>query len=328
MKYKNLDYCERKKIEIGLRDGISVRGIARELGRLPSSISREIARYCFDGAYDAFLAEVLSQYRKGTRHSTRKLDNSLRLQSYVFKEIRRYRSPNQIANRIRMEYPDDEAMRVSAETIYTYVYAIPRGELKKELISCLRKEHRERKRHKASGAKEKRGKITDMISIEERPSDVADRIIPGHWEGDLILGKANKSALGTIVERTTRSVILVPLKGKDAESVRKAFEKEMKNLPKKMKKSMTYDQGKEMAEHKLFTKNTKIKVYFAHPHSPWERGSNENMNGLLRQFFPKGTDFTKVSRKEINRVQWLMNTRPRKVLGYYTPQEKMAELLH
>jgi len=311
-----------------LRDGISIRGIAWQLSRLPSSISREIDRYAFEGDYDAFLAEVLSRYRKGKRHSTRKLDNNLRLKLYVFSEIKRYRSPNQIANRLRIKYPDDEAMRVSAETIYTYIYILPRGELKKELISCLRKEHKERKRQKASGSKEKRGKITDMISIEERPADVADRSVPGHWEGDLILGKANKSALGTIVERTTRSLILVPLKSKDAKSVRKAFEKEMKTLPKKMKKSMTYDQGKEMAEHKLFTKNTKIKVFFAHPHSPWERGSNENMNGLLRQFFPKGTDFTKVSRKEINRVQWLMNTRPRKVLGYYNPQEKMAELLH
>ena len=328
MKYKNLDYCERKKIEIGLRDGISIRGIARQLSRVPSSISREIDRYTLEGDYDAYLAEVLSRYRKGKRHSTRKLDNNLRLKQYVFSEIKRFRSPNQIANRLRIKYPDDEAMRVSVETIYTYIYILPRGELKKELISCLRKEHKERKRQKASGSKEKRGKITDMISIEERPADVADRSVPGHWEGDLILGKANKSALGTIVERTTRSLILVPLKGKDAGTVRKAFEKEMKTLPKKMRRSMTYDQGKEMAEHKLFTKNTKIKVYFAHPHSPWERGSNENMNGLLRQFFPKGTDFTKVSRKEINRVQWLMNTRPRKVLGYYTPQEKMAELLH
>ena len=166
MKYKNLNYHERKKIEIGLRDGIGIRGIAREINRLPSSISREIARYCLDGAYDAFLAEVLSQYRKGKRHSTRKLDNNIRLQSYVFKEIRRYRSPNQIANRIRIEYPDDEAMRVSAETIYTYVYVLPRGELKKELIACLRKEHKERKHQKESGLKEKRGKITDMISIE------------------------------------------------------------------------------------------------------------------------------------------------------------------
>ena len=328
MKYKNLDYCERKKIEIGLRGGTSIRGISKELGRVPSSISREISRYTFEGEYDAFFAEVLSRYRKGKRHSTRKLDNNLKLQSYVFKEIKRYRSPNQIANRLRIEYPDDEAMRVSAETIYTYVYILPKGEFKKELISCLRKEHKERKHQKSSGSKEKRGKITDMISIEERPADVADRSVPGHWEGDLILGKENKSALGTIVERTTRALILVPLKGKDAESVRKAFEKEMKNLPKKMKKSMTYDQGKEMAEHKLFTKNTKVKIYFAHPHSPWERGTNENTNGLLRQFFPKGTDFSKISRKEINRVQWLMNSRPRKVLGYYTPQEKMAELLH
>lgn len=327
MNYKSLNYQERKIIEIKIRGGVSIREVSRYLGRSPSSISREIERYIFEGEYDAYLAELLSQYRRGTRNNSRKLDRNLRLRKYVIQEIKRYRSPNQIANRIQIDYPGDEDMRVSAETIYTYLYVLPKGELKKELISCLRKSHKNRVPRKTSGSDEKRGKIVDMISIEERPAEVAARTIPGHWEGDLILGKGHKSALGTIVERTTRSLILVPLKGRDAEKVRKAFEREMKNLPRKMKLSLTYDQGKEMAEHKLFTKNTKIKVYFAHPRCPWERGTNENTNGLLRQFFPKGTDFTKVTRKEINKVQELMNTRPRKVLGYYTPQEKMAELL-
>jgi transposase, IS30 family len=327
MKYKSLNYSERKEIEIKLREGRSVREISRFLDRSPSSVSREIKRYAFEGEYDGFLAELLSMYRIGSRNSIRKLDKNHLLRKYVFREIKQFRSPNQIANRLVIEYPDDEDMRVSSETIYTYIYVLPKGELKKELISCLRKAHKTRKHQKSSGTKETRGKIIDMISIDERPSEVADRIVPGHWEGDLLLGKGHKSALGTIVERTTRSLILVPLKGRDATTVRKAFEREMRNLPKKMKVSLTYDQGKEMAEHKLFTKNTKIKVFFAHPRSPWERGTNENTNGLLRQFFPKGTDFTKVSRKEINRVQHLMNTRPRKVLGYYNPQEKMAELL-
>jgi transposase, IS30 family len=327
MKYTSLSYQERKAIEIRLREGMGIRGISRYLKRSPSSVSREISRYPFVGEYDACLAELIALRRMGNRNCRRKIDKNNQLRKHVISEIKRYRSPNQIANRIRIEYPDDEDMRVSADTIYTYLYVLPRGELKKELISCLRKSHKARKHRKSSNAQEKRGKILDMISIEERPADVASRSVPGHWEGDILLGKRHKSALGTIVERKTRSLILVPLKGRDAATVRKAFEREMKTLPRKMKLSLTYDQGKEMAEHKLFTKNTKIKVYFAHPRSPWERGTNENTNGLLRQFFPKGTDFTKVSRKEINKVQKLMNTRPRKVLGYYTPQEKMAELL-
>lgn len=327
MKYTSLSYQERKAVESKLREGIGIREISRYLKRSPSSISRELKRYAFEGEYDALLAELLSIRRMGNRNCIKKLDKNNRLRKYVLGEIKHYRSPNQIANRIRIEYPGDEDMRVSAETIYTYLYVLPRGELKKELISCLRKAHKTRRRQKSSDTRETRGKILDMISIEERPAEVANRSVPGHWEGDIILGKGHKSALGTIVERKTRSLILVPLKGRDAASVRKAFEREMKFLPREMKLSLTYDQGKEMAEHKLFTKNTKIKVYFAHPRSPWERGTNENTNGLLRQFFPKGTDFTKVSRKEINKVQHLMNTRPRKVLGYYTPQEKMAELL-
>ena len=205
------------------------------------------------------------------------------------------------------------------------MYLLPKGELRKELISYLRQKKRLRKNRKHSI--DQRGKIPDMISIHERPKEVEDRIIPGHWEGDLIMGKNHKSAIGTIVERTTRSVILVPLPAKDAPSVRKAFAKELKTLPSQMTLSLTYDRGKEMTEHQLFTKQTKIKVYFCDPHSPWQRGTNENTNMLIRDFFPKQTDFTKFTLKEIKHVQKLLNERPRKSLDWDTPKRKFKELL-
>jgi len=221
-------------------------------------------------------------------------------------------------------------MQISRETIYSYIYVLPRGSLKKELLSYLRQKkiYKRRKGKNQPRNDEKRGQIPEMISIEERPKEVEDRTIPGHWEGDLILGKWKRSALGTIVERTTRTVILVPLVNKDAESVRESFAREMKKLPTQMKLSLTYDQGKEMTQHKLFTKDTQIKVYFAHPGSPWERGTNENANGLIRQFFPKGTEFDKVSRKKIKHVQDLLNGRPRRALGYRKPYEVFNELIN
>jgi IS30 family transposase len=191
---------------------------------------------------------------------------------------------------------------------------MPRGDLRKQLINSLRQ--KKQKRNKRGLSIERRGKIPDMVSIDERPDYILKRAVPGHWEGDLIMGKRHQSAIGSIVERKTRAVILVKLKAKDAESVRKAFEKEFKSIPKQLKKSLTYDQGHEMAEHKLFSKNTRMKVYFCHPGSPWERGSNENMNMLIRDFFPKGTDFTKVTHKEVRAVLFRINSKPRKILGY------------
>jgi IS30 family transposase len=217
-------------------------------------------------------------------------------------------------------------MRLSHEALYTYLYVLPRGALRQELLACLR-QHRKRRRPRSRG-EDRRGHITEMISIEERPAEVVDRSVPGHWEGDLIMGKANRSALGTLVERTTRTLILVPLKNKEAHKVRKAYAREVKTLPRQMRLSMTYDRGKEMAEHRLLTQQTQMKVYFAHPMSPWERGTNENTNGLLRQFFPKGTDFSKLTRRQIKRVQHLMNERPRKVLDWRSPYEVFNELLH
>ena len=216
-------------------------------------------------------------------------------------------------------------MRVSHETIYTYIYILPRGELRKELISYLRQGSEGRRRRYRTT--EQRGKISNMVSIHERPEESKDRTIPGHWESDLIVGKDHASAVGTIVERTTRTTLLVPLKAKDAETVRIAFAKAVKHLPKEMMKTITHDRGHEMVQHELFTKGTKIQVYFADPYSPWQRGTNENTNGLIRQFFPRGTDFNTIPNTEIKRVQKLLNERPRKVLNWKTPKEAFKELL-
>jgi IS30 family transposase len=249
----------------------------------------------------------------------RKLVVNRRLQAYVQAQLAQRGSPEQIAKRLASEYPEDPTMRVSHETIYTYLYVLPRGALKRELLRALR--HRRKHRKRRRNTHDRRGMIPDMISIEERPAEVADRTVPGHWEGDLLMGRRHASALGTLVERTTRTTLLVPLRAKDATSVRRAFARELRTLPQPWARSLTYDRGKEMTEHRLFTKETRIQVYFAHPRSPWERGTNENTNGLVRQFFPKGTDFSNVSRRAIKHGQNLLNGRPRKVLQWRTPSE-------
>jgi len=219
-------------------------------------------------------------------------------------------------------------MQVSHEAIYQYIYVLPRGELKQLLIKGLRQERKHRRAQKRGDTAETRGKIANMLSIEECPAEVADRSVPGNWEGDLILGKYKCSALGTLVERTTRYTILVPLgKHKDAASVREAFAETFKTLPAELKKSLTYDQGKEMSEHEQFTIDTGIQVYFAHPGSPWEQGTYENTIGLIRQYFPKGTDFTQVSKEEILEVQRRLNDRPRRALNYLKPDEVINQLV-
>ena len=275
--------------------------------------------------YWAIDADFHADCREETPKRPKKIENNFYLKEYIHSGIKLNWSPQQIANRLKEEYPLDMSMRVSHETIYTYLYCLPRGTLKKELMGHLRRERKERQ--KRGTVHKMRRMIPDMVSISERPTEVASRTIPGHWEGDLIVGKGHKSAIGTLVERTTRTVILVPLKKKDAFSVRTAFEKEIKKLPQQMKQSLTYDRGMEMFEHKLFTEHTKMKVYFADPYSPWQRGTNENTNGLVRQYFPKGTDLSLISRKEIKRVQRQLNGRPRKVLGYRTPYESFNNLI-
>lgn len=326
--YKRLNDLEREDISRMLSQKCSFRNIAKTLNRNVSTISREVnTGSCNKYTYRAIKAQSRAKRNSAKRKTGKhKLNGSPKLRVYITKKLRKKWSPRQIAEELKKDYPMDMTMRISPEAIYTYIYVLPRGTLKKELTSCLRQNHK--RRYKQSrGVKIKR-KIEDMLSIEERPKEVEDRTIPGHWEGDLIIGKNSRSALGTLVERTTRTTILIPVKNKEAEVVAKAFAKEVKKLPKQMKLSMTYDQGREMAKHKLFTNITGVKVYFAHPRSPWERGTNENTNGLIRQFFPKGTDFNKVSRYEIKRVQDLLNGRPRATLNFRKPYEVFNQLIN
>ena len=314
-KYKRLTFEERVKVETFLDLGWTLMAIASQLSRSKSTISREVSRYPY--SYRAEKAHDTASFKARHHNDKRRLEENDRLYNFVYRYLRKHWSPVQISTYLKKKYPMNPDMQISHESIYTYIYLLPRGELKKELISYLRQN--KKSRYSRKGTNDKRGKLPDMISIEERPLEVADRSVAGHWEGDLIMGKGHKSAIGTIVERKTRTVILVKLKNKDATSVRKAFEKELMSLPKQMRKTMTYDQGHEMAEHKLFTKNTKIKVYFCHPASPWERGTNENTNMLLRDYFPKGTDLSTISRKELKRIQYELNERPRKTLDWESP---------
>jgi len=330
-KYSRLSFAERKLIEKLLGQNRSFTEIAELLNRATSTISNEIKggggnRY----VYQAERAERRAQRNSRKRRRCKsKINKCGWLRRYVFSKIKKQWSPVQIAESLKKVYPDDTAMHISPESIYTYIYVLPKGSLKKELLKCLR--HPRKRRHYRRDTAEKpeiERKIADMISIEERPKEVEDRTVPGHWEGDLIIGKNRQSAMGTLVERTTRTVLLVPLKDRKALTVADAFAKIVKRLPKEMKLSLTYDQGREMAEHKLFTDVSGIKVYFAHPRSPWERGTNENTNGLIRQYFPKGTDFNQVTVKEIKFVQNRLNGRPRKALGFNTPYEVFKELIN
>src|SRR5262249_15838554 len=234
-------------------------------------------------------------------------------------------SPEQIAHGLPQRYPDEPTMRISHEAIYTYLYVLPRGAFKRELARYLRRRHRFRRPHKVRLSSRP---VQDIMSIDERPAEVADPTVPGHWEGAWLVGHANASALGTLVERPPRFPLLVPLKAKDATAVRRAFAREVRTLPAQLRRSLTYDQGQEMREHRLFTKQTTMRVYFAHPQCPWERGTNENTNGLLRQFFPAGTQFNRVSPREIKRVQAMPNERARKILNWHSPAHAFHQLLH
>jgi IS30 family transposase len=325
--YRRLSFAEREEISRMLASSQSLNAIAESLDRAVSTLSRECRRagrtrwvYRAGEAHrEAFWAA------RGSR-KPRKLEKNPRLRAYVLAKLKQEWSPEQIAKRLRQDYPGDQTMRICQETIYQYLYVLPRGELKKELLRALRQKPRYR-RKRILTQDDRRGKIQEMISIEERPAEVADRSVPGHWEGDLLMGARQESFLGTLVERKTRLVLLVPLKRKDPASVRESFAKAIRRLPAQMAKSLTYDQGFEMRDHKRFTVETHMTVYFAHPHSPWERGTCENTNGLLRQYFPKGIDFNKVSLDQIRHAEKRLNTRPRAVLDWRTPSEALVNLL-
>jgi IS30 family transposase len=328
-KYKRLGNQERESISRGLAQKRSIREIAKEIGRSPSTVSREIKRNSGKTGYRAFSASHRARTAAGSRRKGKsKVARQSALRQYVLEKLKEEWSPQEISERLKKGYSWDMTMQISHEAIYQYIYVLPRGELKQTLIKALRQEHKYRRTKKARKAEENRGKIANMLSIEERPAEVADRTVPGHWEGDLILGKYKRSALGTLVERTTRYTILVPLGDKkDALNVREAYAEAFKTVPDELRKTLTYDQGKEMSQHEKFTIDTGIQVYFAHPGSPWERGTNENTNGLIRQYFPKGTDFTQVSEDEILKVQRKLNDRPRKALNFYKPDEVVNKVV-
>jgi transposase, IS30 family len=326
VRYRRLTLMEREEISRLLAVGHSLRATAYVLGRAPSTLVRELARHRMSSlTYRAVIAHQRAYRRAHRPRKPRKLAAQTRLRAVVFRLLAQRWSPEQIAHGLPQRYPDDATMRISPEAIYTYLYVLPRGAFKRELTRYLRRRHRFRRPRKIRLSSRP---VQDIISIDERPAEVADRTVPGHWEGDLLVGHANASALGTLVERTTRFTLLVPLTAKDATAVRRAFAREVRTLPAQLRRSLTYDQGQEMREHRLFTKQTQMKVYFAHPQCPWERGTNENTNGLLRQFFPAGTRFNRISRREIKRVQALFNDRPRKILNWHSPAHAFHQLLH
>lgn len=329
-KYRRITDHERELILRYIQRNKSYREIARILKRSPSTISREVKRHTQHGyipyhGYSLLAGEWFSYKRAASRRKGKgKLTRNEKLRTLVLEKLRKRWSPEQIANYLKKHYPNKPSMQVSHESIYTYIYVLGRGRLKEDLRQYLRQSRRFRRR---KTSRKNRGKIPDMISIEERPKEVEDRTVPGHWEGDLLIGKGRKSALGSLVERTTRFLLLIPLKARDAQTVRKAFARVVKRLPKELRLSMTYDQGNEMSEHKLFTKETQVKVFFAHPRSPWERGTNENTNMLIRDFLPKDTDFREISRYKVKKIQDLLNERPRKVLDWESPETAFSQLL-
>ena len=310
--------AEREEISRGLSAGRSIREIARDLGRAASTVSREVRRNGGRPWYRAGDAEV-SAWRRARRPQSCVLKRRPRLQAWVAERLRRNWSPRQIAVGLRHSFPHDASMRVSHETIYRSLFIQARNVLKKELLGHLRRGGFMRRPRAQAAAQPT---MVDGISIHERPAEVLDRAVPGHWEGDLLMG-GTSSQIATLVERHSRYVTLVKIDSKDTITVTKALAKKIRQLPAELRRSLTWDRGTEMAAHKDFTVATDVKVYFCDPHSPWQRGSNENTNGLLRQYFPKGKDLSNVTQGELNRVARLLNERPRETLNWWTPLEAL-----
>ncbi len=315
-----LSLDEREEISRGVAAGVSLRSIAGSLGRAPSTVSRELRRNGGQRRYRAAAADKRA-WDRALRPKLCKLATHAELRQLVAAKLQDNWSPEQIAGWLRHTYPDDEAHQVSHETIYRSLFVQARGVLKKELQAHLRSGRAIRRSRHATGKSDQRGSLTDMISIRERPASVEDRAVPGHWEGDLLCGSSN-SYIVTLVERHTRYVLLAKVQNRDSQSVITALINQAKRLPDELRKSLTWDRGKEMAEHKRFTLATDVAVYFCDPQSPWQRGSNENTNGLLRQYFPKGTNLGVHTQERLDEVARQLNGRPRKTLGFVTPAER------
>ena len=318
-----LTLAEREEISRGVVAGLSLRSIAALLGRAPSTVSREIKRNGGRRRYRANSADQAA-WDRAHRPQTCKLVRNRALARIVASKLQLQWAPRQIAGWLKRTYPNDENYQVSHETIYLTLFIQARGALKKELLQHLRKTRAMRRSRHHTQKTTDHGRITDAVSIRERPAEVEDRAVPGHWEGDLLCG-SNNSQIATLVERHTRLVMLVRVPSKDTETVINALIKQAHKLPRELYKSLTWDRGKEMADHKRFSLDTKIKVYFCDPQSPWQRGSNENTNGLLRQYFPKGMDLSDVHQNRLNAVARRLNERPRETLQFYSPAEKFNE---
>jgi len=318
-----LSLDDRVEIKLSLERGESFTEIARRLGRATSTISREVGGAGGRRSYAPTAAHRRASVR-ARRPKPTKLAACPQLRERVVADLEQLWSPKQIACKLRDEFPDEAEMRVSHETIYKSIYIQGRGELRRELARCLRTGRAQRR---PQGRVERQGPIPNMVMISERPAEVADRAVPGHWEGDLIIGKDGKSAIATLVERSTRYVMLARISNKQAETVRLALLERVATLPQHLWRSLTWDQGTEMAEHERFTIATGINVYFCDPHSPWQRGSNENTNGLLRQYFPKSTPLGRHTQEHLDAVAIQLNGRPRETLNWQTPAERLAELI-
>lgn len=318
-----LTLAEREEISRGVVAGQSLRSIATSLDRAPSTVSREINRN--DGRFD-YRASKADQaaWDRARRPKTCKLVENHKLARIVARKLRGLWSPEQIAGWLKDTYPDDENLQVSHETIYRSLFIQARGALKKELLQHLRRTRAMRRSRHHTQKTETQGRITGTVSIRERPAEAEDRAVPGHWEGDLIIGSHN-SQIATLVERHTRYVMLVKVKSKDTKTVINALIKHAHKLPRELYKSLTWDRGKEMADHQRFSLDTDIKVYFCDPRSPWQRGSNENTNGLLRQYFPKGMDLSNIHQNRLNAVARQLNGRPRKTLNFKTPADRFNQ---
>jgi transposase, IS30 family len=317
-RYNHLSAEDRNGIQTGLNLGLSRRALAGRLHRAPSTVSREIRR-C-RGSYAAARAGQQAHGRR--RRGPHKLAPGSALERTVQAALQQGWSPEQIAGRLKRMHPDAPSERVSHETLYAYIYAQPRGELRKLLIGALRQAHKARLPR--GRGQDRRGRLRDRVSIHERPIEAQGRQVAGHWEGDLLKGARNASAVGTLVERKSRFVLLAKVDGADAESVLDGFTRRLRTLPTRLRKTLTYDQGKEMARHPELTERLHLRVYFADPHSPWQRPTNENTNGLLRQYLPKGMDLSTLSQRSLTQVATALNTRPRKCLGFLTPEEVMS----